>query len=135
VPIPKKVARFNRVVTNSVTRPIAGHLPGFGIVLHQGRRSGKPYRTPVNMFRAPDGYVVALTYGTDTDWIKNVMTAGGCELEVGGRRVRATAPRIVHDPERKPMPPVVRQFLGLIKVTDFLFLDASDASEEQKHTD
>jgi deazaflavin-dependent oxidoreductase (nitroreductase family) len=121
-----KVARFNRVVTNNVTRPVAAHLPGFGIVLHKGRRSGRPYRTPVNMFRAPGGYVVALTYGADTDWIKNVTTAGGCELEVRGRRVEATEPRIVHDPERKAMPPVVRECLGLIKVTDFLFLDVSE---------
>ena len=131
MPIPMKVARFNRAVTNNVTRPLAAHLPGFGIVLHKGRRSGRLYRTPVNMFRAPGGYVVALTYGADTDWLKNVTAAGGCELEVRGRRVEATEPRIVFDPERKAMPPVVREFLGLIKVTDFLLLDLLDASEER----
>jgi hypothetical protein len=28
--------------------------PGFGILTHVGRKSGRLYRTPVNVFRAPD---------------------------------------------------------------------------------
>ena len=120
--IPKRVARFNRIVTNRISDPLAGRLPGFGIVVHRGRRSGRPYRTPINVFRAPGGYVAALTYGTDTDWVKNVLAAGGCEMEVRRRRVRLTDPRVVHDESRRDMPPGVRQLLGLIGVTDFLHL-------------
>jgi deazaflavin-dependent oxidoreductase (nitroreductase family) len=120
--IPKRVARFNRVVTNRIARHVAGRLPGFGIVQHRGRRSGRLYRTPVNVFRVPGGYVAALTYGTDTDWLKNVLAAGGCVLVVRRRHVRLTDPRVVHDETRRDMPPGVRQLLAVLSVTDFLYL-------------
>ena len=61
VPLPQRLARFNRVVTNRVAFPAARRVPGFGVVLHTGRRSGRSYRTPVNAFRTRDGYVIALT--------------------------------------------------------------------------
>ena len=120
--IPKRVARVNHVVTNRVAGHVAGWLPGFGIVQHRGRRSGRPYRTPINVFRVSDGYVAALTYGTDTDWVKNVLADGGCELEVRRRRVRLTDPRVVHDETRHDMPLGVRQLLAVLGVTDFLYL-------------
>ena len=121
--IPKQVARFNRVVTNRVSSLVAGWLPGFGIVSHTGRRSGRTYRTPVNVFQRPGGYVIALTYGPDTDWVKNVLAAGACELTVRGRRERLVAPRIVPDESRRDVPFLVRPMLGALAVTDFLYLD------------
>jgi deazaflavin-dependent oxidoreductase (nitroreductase family) len=122
VVIPRSVARFNRVVTNRISALVAGWLPGFGIVEHEGRRSGRVYRTPVNVFGTRDGYVIALTYGPDADWIKNVLAAGGCFLHVRGQRVRLTAPRIVHDADRRSAPLVVRQVLAVLDVTEFLHL-------------
>lgn len=121
VVLSKRLARFNRVVTNRVTGPLAGWLPGFGVVVHRGRRSGREYRTPIAVFRTPGGYVAALTYGV-TDWARNVVAAGGCAVETRGRRLRLTDPRLVHDPTRQDMPPVVRQLVGMIGVTDFLYL-------------
>ncbi|GAA4224553.1 nitroreductase family deazaflavin-dependent oxidoreductase [Actinomadura meridiana] len=126
MPIPRFVARANRAATNKLTMPFAGRLPGFGIVLHRGRRSGRPHRTPINIFREPGGhgYVAALTYGTGTDWLKNVIAAGGCDLVVRGERVHVTDPRIVHDPARTAVPAPVRPLLGLAGVNDFLHLSA-----------
>ncbi len=121
--IPKQVAKFNRVVTNRVSSLVAGWLPGFGIVEHTGRRSGRIYRTPVNVFRTPGGYVIALTYGSNTDWVRNVLAAGGCSLAVRGKQVQLGDPRIVTYEERRPVPAVVRQMLGLLGVTEFLFLN------------
>jgi hypothetical protein len=46
------MAWFNSRVTNRVTRPLVCWLPGFGVVEHAGRRLGRRYRTPVNVFRA-----------------------------------------------------------------------------------
>jgi deazaflavin-dependent oxidoreductase (nitroreductase family) len=120
VVLPRRLARFNRVVTNRIADPLAGWLPGFGVVVHRGRRSGRDYRTPINVFRTTEGYVAALTYGV-TDWARNVLSAGGCELETRGRRVTLTDPRLVHDPSRHDMPPVVRQLLGGMGVRDFLY--------------
>ena len=123
MPLPPCLARFNRTVTNRVTRLVAGHLPGFGIVVHVGRRSGRRYRTPVNAFRRPGGYVIALTYGEVADWIRNVLAAGGCELERRGRLVELTAPRVVVDRRAEPVPAPVRPVLRLIGVDHLLELD------------
>lgn len=120
--IPKRVARFNRVVTNRISSLVAGWMPGFGIVEHVGRRSGRQYRTPVNVFRTSDGYVIALTYGSDTDWVKNVLAAQGCLLRVRRQHVPLRDPRIVRDEDRRSAPPVVRQILGLLGVTEFIYL-------------
>ena len=81
MPIPKGMRQVNKAALNKVTRHLAPWLPGLGVVVHRGRTSGKQYRTPVNVFPRPGGrYVLALTYGTDTDWVKNVIAAGGCTL-------------------------------------------------------
>jgi deazaflavin-dependent oxidoreductase (nitroreductase family) len=95
VPIPGWVARFNRRVTNPVLRPLAGRLPFFGIVIHRGRNSGREYRTPVNVFPNRDQWMIALTYGPNTDWVENVLAAGGCRLGHRGRTVDLAEPRIV----------------------------------------
>ena len=127
MPGPRWLARFNRRATNVVARRVAGWAPGWGIVVHRGRRSGRVYRTPVNVFRRGNGYVIALTYGPEADWVQNVLAAGGCELRTGGRRVRLTEPRIVHDARRRGMPGPVRVILGLVGVSDFLVLRSASA--------
>jgi deazaflavin-dependent oxidoreductase (nitroreductase family) len=121
--LPKGLARINRAATNHILRPVAAVLPGFGVVIHRGRRTGREYRTPVNAFRTNDGYVIALTYGVG-DWARNVQAAGGCELETLRRRVRLTDPRLVHDPARRAVPAAIRPILAAIGVTDFLLLRA-----------
>jgi deazaflavin-dependent oxidoreductase (nitroreductase family) len=113
---------FTVAVVNPFTRLVAGHLPLFGIVRHRGRRSGRLYRAPVNVFRDGDDYLVALTYSSQVDWVRNVLAAGGCELETGGRLVRLTDPELFVDHRRRLMPFPVRQFLGLVNVTEFLRL-------------
>lgn len=124
MPIPKSVATFNRTVTNRITGPFANRLPGFGVVVHVGRKSGKHYRTPVNAFARPDGFVVALTYGADSDWVKNVLAAGGCEIESRGHVHRLTAPVVIHDEQQQEVPGAVRPILRALGVDDFLRLSS-----------
>jgi deazaflavin-dependent oxidoreductase (nitroreductase family) len=118
----KRIARFNRVATNRVTKHFVNWMPSFGMVTHKGRRSGKEYKTPINLFRTPDGFVFALTYGPDADWVKNVLAEGGCLVHTRRRDHRVHSPEVVHDESRKAMPPVIHQFLGLVGVHDFLFV-------------
>jgi deazaflavin-dependent oxidoreductase (nitroreductase family) len=122
MPLPERLARFNRVATNRVARLVAGRVPGFAIVRHVGRRSGRVHRTPVNLFRRGDRYVIALTYGPGAQWVRNVLAAGGCEVETGGGRVRLTAPEIVRDPRGTPVPRFVRPMLRLIDAPEFMLL-------------
>jgi deazaflavin-dependent oxidoreductase (nitroreductase family) len=124
MPLPRAVARFNRVVTNPVARVVAGRLPGFGIITHVGRRSGREYHTPVNVFRRSGAFVVALTYGR-ADWVENVLAAGEARLRTRGRTHHLGNPRIVTEPTREGLPALVRTILGRLRVDTFLWLDVS----------
>lgn len=93
--LPDRLARFNVHVTNPIQRVWAGKLPGFGIIEHTGRRSGKAYRTPVNVFYVPGGFAVFLTYGPDRDWVRNLKAAGGGKLVHRGRIYEVTDPRVL----------------------------------------
>jgi len=119
------VAAFNLAVTNRITSRFAARLPGFGILTHVGRKSGRIYRTPVNVFRAPEGFLIALTYGRESEWVKNVLAAGRCELETRGVSYELSAPTIVHDPTRRRFPIPVRIVLRLIGADDFMQLSTS----------
>jgi deazaflavin-dependent oxidoreductase (nitroreductase family) len=119
------VAAFNLVVTNRITSRFADRLPGFGILTHVGRKSGKVYRTPVNVFRGSEGFLIALTYGSESEWVKNVLAAGGCELETRGVRYQLSAPTIVFDPTRRRFPIPVRIVLRLIGANDLMQLSTS----------
>lgn len=113
----------NKVALNKGTRALAPWLPGLGVLVHRGRRSGKAYRTPINVFPRPGGrYVLALTYGADTDWVRNVIAAGGCELLTRGAHIELTAPRLFHDESRREIRVLERTILGLLHVYDFLEL-------------
>jgi deazaflavin-dependent oxidoreductase (nitroreductase family) len=128
MPIPSAVGRWNKAGLNRVTRHVAPWMPGLGLVIHRGRRSGRQYQTPVNVFPAADGYVLALTYGPDTDWVKNVLAAGGCELRTRGRTVRLVSPRLYHDEDRRGIRPLERQVLRVLNVADFLSLKSVPAA-------
>jgi deazaflavin-dependent oxidoreductase (nitroreductase family) len=127
MPIPRTVARWNKVGLNRLTRQLAPQVPGLGVVIHRGRRSGREYRTPVNVFRDNGKVRIALTYGADSDWVKNVLAAGGCRLHTRGHYLDLTAPHLVHDPERGAIHPPQRAVLRLLGVSDFL--DLSEAKE------
>ena len=123
MPIPARVAQWNKVGLNRVVRHVAPWMPGLGLVVHRGRRSGRTYQTPVNTFPTDDGYIIALTYGAEnTDWVKNVQAAGGCELRTRGRLLQLGAPMVSHDETRRAIRAPHRHVLRLLGVTDFLSL-------------
>jgi len=123
------LAKFNIAVTNRITSLFAGWLPGFGILTHVGRKSGKVYRTPINVFRAPNGFIVALTYGSESEWVKNVLAAGSCELKTVGRKYRLVAPRVVRDPTRRRFPIPVRLILMLVGADEYIELSKLTTQE------
>lgn len=122
MPLSRNVARFNRRALNRLTINVANKLPGFAIVIHTGRKSGKVYRTPVNAFPRGNEYIIALTYGSDTDWVRHVLSAGGCEIETQRRHIRLTNPRLMKDPDISWARFPVRQILGLINAPEYLRL-------------
>jgi deazaflavin-dependent oxidoreductase (nitroreductase family) len=127
MPIPRPIARANRVGFNRLVRPIAPWLPGFGVIVHRGRKSGRIRETPVGVFRSADGYTVALMYGRQSDWVKNVLAAGQAELRIRGKQCRVWAPRVHHDEDRHDVPAPVRPVLRLLGVKDFLALRVEES--------
>ena len=103
--------RYRRYVNrylNPITRPLARRLPSFAILTHRGRTSGRTYRTPINVFRRGDAYIFLLTYGSDVQWVKNVLASGSCSIETRGRVVKLNEPELITDPELRLAPPLAR---------------------------
>ncbi len=88
MPMPRWVAQSNRRFLNPVMLRVATGVGPMAVVRHVGRRSGREYRTPVFAFAYGAGpevrVVLALTYGPDVDWLRNVESAGSFVLERRG---------------------------------------------------
>lgn len=65
---------------------------------HTGRTSGRLRATPVVTERVTDGFITPLPYGTDVDWLRNVLAAGQAAITVGGRTFDVANPRIIDWP-------------------------------------
>jgi deazaflavin-dependent oxidoreductase (nitroreductase family) len=99
----------------------------FAIVYHRGRRSGRPYSTPINIFQTDDGFVIALTYGPDVDWVKNILRAGDAEVRHRSHQIRVVRPELIPtDVGIAAVPGLVRLILRMINVTEFLHLTVQD---------
>ena len=108
---PEWLDRLQTRYVNPVVRPVAPYLPGFAVIEHRGRTSGRPYATPVNAFRFDGKLCVALGHGR-TDWVKNVVAAGEAGGRITGRRRRLVNPRIVDREEAGPGLPLAARIAG-----------------------
>lgn len=130
MPLPTAVTGFNRDVLN----PLLAHLSGLGPfaeIEHVGRRSGRAYRTPLMAFVDGDTVIIALTYGPDVDWLKNVEAAGGGVLRRGSRALTLGRPRrLGTDEGRRRVPAPVRAALPLIRCRDYVELPVLGGTED-----
>jgi deazaflavin-dependent oxidoreductase (nitroreductase family) len=95
VQIPRAVARFNKRVNNPIQGVYAWLLPPWAVIVHTGRRSGRTYRTPVLAFRRGRRFEVAVLYGERSDWVRNLLAAGGGRVVRGGRTYELREPRLL----------------------------------------
>ena len=65
-----------------------------GVIIHVGRTSGRERRTPVTPVPTDDGFVIALPYGPDSDWVRNVLAAGSATLVTDGEQVSVERPEV-----------------------------------------
>jgi hypothetical protein len=73
----RRLARFNRVVTNPVQGTWAWLAPPWAVLVHRGRRTGRTYRTPVIAFVRHGRLHVRILYGEQSDWVRNLLAGGG----------------------------------------------------------
>ena len=83
------------------------------------------------VFRRDNRFIVALTYGRESQWVQNVLAAHGCEFETRKRTLRLLHPRVFHDDQRESMPAFVRLFLRIFGVCDFLELTVDQNTASQ----
>jgi len=131
MPAPRWLARFNLHVTNRILGPFALRMPGMGVIEHVGRKTRRLHRTPVLIFRQSNHYVIALTYGRESEWVKNVVVQNGCVLETQARRLQLSNPYLYRDDKRLAMPAFVRIMLGLLNVSDFLELTVAGGAQAE----
>jgi deazaflavin-dependent oxidoreductase (nitroreductase family) len=116
-------------ILNPLVRRAAGrrHVGWAAQIRHTGRRSGRAYSTPAGARRVDDTFVVPLTFGTRSDWVRNVTTAGGCTIRWKARDYATSQPDIVsigeamataHDAFKMPE----RAFMRALGIRNFLQL-------------
>jgi deazaflavin-dependent oxidoreductase (nitroreductase family) len=116
------MASFVTRWVDPLVRPAAGILPGFGVLSHVGRRSGRVYRTPLNVFRRGDRLIIALTYGSDAQWVRNVLAAGGARIRTRGADHRLVDPELRIDPQLRDLPWLPRAIERANRVSEVLSL-------------
>ncbi|NKY36917.1 nitroreductase family deazaflavin-dependent oxidoreductase [Nocardia speluncae] len=98
---PKWIDRLGFRYMNPWMRRLAPSLPGYAVVEHIGRKSGKRYEAPVRVFRNGDVMAVVLLHG-ETDWARNIATAGEATLHHRRATVPLRDPRIIRPREATP---------------------------------
>ena len=139
---PVRPALLVRVVMGPLTRllnPVivkrAGR-PGFRMaaqVRHVGRRSGRPYVTPVSARRSGDVILIPLTFGNQSDWVRNIVASGRCSVRLDGQDYEATEPRFLSRDQAgellRPMfSPAERASFHVLGIRQFLRLRAGAAT-------
>jgi deazaflavin-dependent oxidoreductase (nitroreductase family) len=98
--------KLTKHVINPMTLRKAGGIESSHAALHHvGRKSGRPYVTPLVAEPVEGGFIIPLPYGAGTDWCRNLVAAGKGTLDVKGETILILNPRVleladVHDQVR-----------------------------------
>jgi deazaflavin-dependent oxidoreductase (nitroreductase family) len=127
VPKPYRKSYWRRAL-NVLVRPLARlglTGPRTHLLTVRGRRSGRPWSTPVSIvWDGAERWLVA-PYG-DRNWVKNARAAGEVELRRGRRRERLAVEEL--PPEEAV--PVLRRYYELGRVTRPFFDVRLDSPDE-----
>ncbi len=127
-PVVDAVRRFNKAVSNPKQMKTAGEPGAYAsIIEHVGRRSGTTYRTPIGTQAVPDGFPIALPYGSRADWVQNVLAAGQAVITADGETVNVDRPEIRSTAEvAGQLPASEQRLLKLFNVEQFLQVRRSE---------
>ena len=84
-------------VLNPLVRRIAGrkHVAMLAQVHHTGRRSGRSFATPVGARLSGVYFLIPLTFGSGSDWCRNVRAAGGATIRWKGDDLHVVEPELL----------------------------------------
>src|SRR3954467_430895 len=89
------VRRSGRAMKPAALRSAGTESSPTAVVEHVGRKSGRGYETPVVAAPLDGGFVIALPYGQNTDWLKNVLAAGSATIRFDAHRYVTVDPRVL----------------------------------------
>lgn len=89
------VRRMNRAFVNPRQRDAGTPGAYASLIQHSGRASGRLYETPVVAEVTEDGFVIALPYGTQADWLKNVQANGSATVVHEGNAHQVGEPELI----------------------------------------
>lgn len=120
-----RIRLFNKYVTNRILIHICGKKFGhFAILGHVGRKSGALYKIPIIAQPVQNGFVMALTYGRNVDWCKNVLFRGSCSLKWKNTEYCLVNPAFIdQEVGLRAFPVFFRTILVKMKTRDFLRLE------------
>ena len=101
--VPRAVAKFNRRITNPLAVRFGRWAPLNGTLEHVGRKSGKTYQTPLNIFETADGFVIPIGYGLESHWVQNALAGGPLTVHKAGRTIPVVDARIVSKADAEPL--------------------------------
>ncbi|ORX11013.1 nitroreductase [Mycobacterium szulgai] len=105
-PLLNGIRTSNKYLLNPLMALLAGRKYWYASAIrHTGRRSGKQYVTPVVAERVADGFLIPLPYGTDTDWVRNVLAAGRASVKCHGETRDVVQPKVVEAAQALPLVP------------------------------
>lgn len=120
MPMPRWWTKINKRVFN----PLELRRGARPVLTHVGRRSGQTYRTPLDAHPVDGGYVFILVYGSQSDWVRNVLAAGHARLTIAGGIVELTAPRLVDEDEAwRALPDSVKRPPRVLRIGEYLRMD------------
>ena len=82
---------------------------------------------------AGDTIWIALTFGNQSDWSRNVRAAGECTIRIGGHEYQADTPRFIDRTAARPalqtaFKPTERAMFRILGIKQFLRLQAITAN-------
>ena len=86
---------YKRVFNPLALRDAARGETRWGVVHHVGRRSGRPYETPIDVEPTSEGVLIPLVYGPEADWCRNILATSGCTLTRDGKDLELTEPQVI----------------------------------------
>jgi deazaflavin-dependent oxidoreductase (nitroreductase family) len=101
--VPRAAAKFNRRITNPLAVRFGRWAPLNGTLEHVGRKSGKTYQTPLNIFQTADGFVIPIGYGLESHWVQNALAGGPLTVHKAGRTIPVVDARIVSKADAEPL--------------------------------
>ena len=68
-----------------------------------------------------------LVYGSGSDWVRNILAAGGATLTVSGEDVELVNPRLVDAQDAwQALPKTAKRPPGFLRITEYLRVDRAD---------